>query len=464
MKQVVLCDRTLCRPGGAFSFKEKIEIARQLENLSVDAIELPVIENVRTDVLLVKTISSFVKKAVLSVDAGGTAEGIENAAAALTSAAHGRIRISLPVSTVNMEYSYHKKAPKMLLLIESLVRQAKEVCADVEFCALDATRAEEGFLPDAIRSAVQAGATSVTLCDVEGVMLPDAFAAFVAELLADSALPDSIALGVQYNDRNGLAAAASILAVQAGVQTVKTACGADCVDLGVFGNLLKNCGGTCDLSANLELTRLGRTLSQISRFLGTSSGSAISVPSDADSNIHFDEKDTQDTIAAAVRQLGYDLSAEDEAKVYSEFLRVAAKKTVGTKELEAIVASAALQVPSTYKLQSYVVQSGNVLSPSAQIRLDKNGEILAGIAMGDGPIDAAFVTVEQIVGQHYELDDFQITAVTEGTEAMGSALVKLRYDGKLYSGNGISTDIVGASIRAYLNALNKILYEEEQQK
>ena len=462
MKQVVLCDRTLCRPGSAFSFKEKIEIARQLENLCVDAIELPLIENVRTDVLLVKTVSSFVKKAVLSVDAGGTAQGVENAAAALTSASHGRIRISLPVSTVNMEYTYHKKAPKMQQLIETLVRQAKDLCADVEFCALDATRAEEGFLPAAIRTAVQAGATSVTLCDMEGVMLPDAFASFVGELLSSLDLPDGVPLGVQYNDRNGLAAASSILAVQAGVRVVKTACGGDCVDLGVFGNLLKNCGGMCDVTANLELTRLGRTLSQISRFLGSGAPGVIPAAADADDGMHFDVKDTQESSAAAVRQLGYDLSAEDEAKVYTEFLRVAAKKTVGERELEAIVASAALQVPSTYKLQSYVVQSGNVLSPSAQLRLERDGEVLTGIAMGDGPIDAAFLTVEQIVGQHYELDDFQINAVTEGTEAMGSALVKLRYAGKLYSGNGISTDIVGASIRAYLSALNKILYEEEQ--
>ena len=462
MKQVFVCDRTLCRPGSAFSFREKIEIARQLENLRVDAIELPVIENARTDVLLVKTISSFVRKAVLSVDAGGSAEGVESAAAALASAAHGRIRISLPVSTVNMEYGFHKKAPKMQQLIESLVKQAKALCADVEFCALDATRAEEGFLPAAIRTAVEAGATSVTLCDLEGVMLPDAFAAFAGGIPAQAGLPADVPLGVQYSDRNGLAAASSILAVRAGVQVVKTSCGGDCAELGVFGTLLKNCGSEIDVTANLELTRLGRILSQISRFLGAGAPGAIPTASDADNSLHFDEKDSQETIAAAVRQLGYDLSTEDEGKVYSEFLRVAAKKTVGARELEAIVASSALQVPNTYKLQSYVVQSGNVLSPSAQIRLEKDGQILSGIAMGDGPIDAAFLTVEQIVGQHFELDDFQINAVTEGTEAMGAALVKLRFDGKLYSGNGISTDIVGASIRAYLNALNKILYEEAQ--
>ena len=154
------------------------------------------------------------------------------------------------------------------------------------------------------------------------------------------------------------------------------------------------------------------------------------------------------------------MSEEDSAKVYEEFLRVASKKTVGSKELDAIVASAALQVPSTYKLESYVINNGNIITASAHITLQKNGKIMEGIEIGDGPIDASFIAIDKIIGHHYELDDFQIQAVTQGKEAMGSALVKLRNDGKLYSGNGISTDIIGASIRAYLNAINKILYEE----
>ena len=148
------------------------------------------------------------------------------------------------------------------------------------------------------------------------------------------------------------------------------------------------------------------------------------------------------------------------SKVYEEFLRVAEKKTVGAKELDAIVASVALQVPATYKLVSYVINNGNIISATAQITLNKNGNEVKGFSLGDGPIDAAFLAIDQIIGHHYELDDFQIQSVTEGKEALGSALIKLRSEGKLYSGKGISTDIISASIRAYLNALNKIVYEE----
>ena len=148
--------------------------------------------------------------------------------------------------------------------------------------------------------------------------------------------------------------------------------------------------------------------------------------------------------------------------MYEEFKKLAEKKErVGAKELDAIVATVALQVPPTYKLLSYVINTGNIITASAQIKvLKSDGSEAEGVSMGDGPIDAAFRAIEQITGNHYELDDFQIQSVTEGREAMGSALIRLREGGKLYSGSGISTDIIGASISAYLGAVNKIVYEE----
>ena len=166
------------------------------------------------------------------------------------------------------------------------------------------------------------------------------------------------------------------------------------------------------------------------------------------------------TVSKAVKQLGYDISEDDKAKVYEAFSRVASKKPVTAKELEVIIASAALQVPPTYRLVSYVVNSGNTIAATANIKLEKNGAAVTGLATGDGPIDAAMLAIEQIIGCHYELDDFQIQSVTEGREAMGVTFVKLRSGGKLFSGRGISTDIIGASIHAYLNALNKIVYED----
>ena len=167
-------------------------------------------------------------------------------------------------------------------------------------------------------------------------------------------------------------------------------------------------------------------------------------------------------VAGAVSRLGYDLGPEDEKRVYDEFCRIAARKDVlSSKDLDAIVAAAALQVPETYALKSFVITCGNTVASMANVLLTKDGAEVSGNAVGNGPIDAAFHSIEDIVGRHFELDDFQIQTVTEGRAAMGTAIVKLRSDGGLYSGKGVSTDIVGAAIRAYIDALNKICYDEK---
>ena len=229
-----------------------------------------------------------------------------------------------------------------------------------------------------------------------------------------------------------------------------------------FSTMIKDCGNHYDFSSSVKQTELHRIIKQISRVIGHAKDekSAVSVSFAEEEGLRLDENDDQSAVALAVSKLGYDLSEEDHKKVYEEFLRVASKKAVGSKELDAIVASVALQVPATFHLVNYVINNGNIISSSAQISLIKEGKTLQGVCIGDGPIDAAFRAIDQIIGHHYELDDFQIQSVTQGKEAVGSAVVKLREGGKLYSGNGISTDVIGASIRAYLNAVNKIVYEE----
>jgi 2-isopropylmalate synthase len=167
-------------------------------------------------------------------------------------------------------------------------------------------------------------------------------------------------------------------------------------------------------------------------------------------------------VLKAARELGYDLNGEDGQAVWEAVRDVLKHKDrVGARELDAIIASVALQVPPTYQVESYLINSGNNISALAHLKLSHHGRTDEGVALGDGPIDAAFLAVEQIIGQHYELDDFQISTITQNRASMGDALVRLRHNGKIYAGKGISTDIIGASIRAYLNALNKIAYEEK---
>lgn len=458
MQHIQIADRTLCREEGTFSFKEKLEIARQLERLDVDIIELPEIRQTRADILFVRTVSSFVKHSVLSVAAGSTVESIQNAVAALQGAAHPRVRIELPMSPVGMEYTCHKKAPAMLEWITKAVTMAKEQGVDVEFSAVDATRAEPEFLKAAIDTAVAAGVMAVSLCDSADEMLPDDFAVFAEKVLTTVDVP----VGVHCDNKNGLASATAVLAVRKGVSCVKTTVGGSAVPLESFATLVRNCGNSYGIAVSIRQTELHRIVKQIGWITDNAQNekSAVTVVGSADMGVHLDAKDDQEAVMMAVAKLGYDLSDEDAAKVYEEFQRVADKKDVGAKELEAIVASVALQVPATYKLVNYVINNGNIIPATAQITLNKGDKPMQGVCIGDGPIDAAFLAIDQIIGHHYELDDFQIQSVTEGKEAMGSALVKLRAGGKLYSGNGISTDIIGASIRAYLNAVNKIVYEE----
>lgn len=456
MKQIKIADTTLSGAKSALSFKQKLEIARKLERLCVDAIELPEIGASKADTLLVRTIASFVKNSVLSVAASSSPDSIDRAAEALSSAAHARIRVELPMTSSIMEYTLHKKQDKMCAYVKTMVEKAAALCDDVEFTAIDATRAEREFLKEAVATAVAAGATKVTLCDDAAILLPDDFAAFVADIAADIDVP----VGVMYNDKNGVATAAAVLAVKSGAACVKTSVGGEVTSLRAFGTLVKDIRENYGISTAIRTTELYRAIDQI-EWIISGKTQAAAARDIVDDGLRLDINDTVDTVRDNIEKLGYDLSDEDIEKVYAEFRRIARKKKVGVKELDAIVASSALQVPSTYTIESYVINSGNIMTASAQITLNKDGKPVTGISIGDGPIDAAFHALEQIIGRHFELDDFSIQTVTQEKEAMGNALVRLRVGGKIYSGTGLSTDIIGASVRAYINAVNKIVYEEE---
>ena len=451
-------DKTLCKKVNNYTFKEKIEIARQLEKLNVDIIELPEIIKLKADTLLVKTIASFVKESIISVCVGMDEEGIKNAAAALSTAVKPRLRLELPVSTVGMEYTCHKKADKMIETVKNLVSFAKTYFDDVEFVATDATRAEKDVLQNIISAAIESGAKTITLCDTAAEMLPDKFGAFLAEIIPNNS---NATFAVECSNKNGLASANAVVAIQNNANIVKTDIGGDGIPLETFAAIMKNCGESQGFVLNIKYTELNRIIKQINWIIGNSKSEKVTVSASTSGNVlNFSAKDPKESIINAVLALGYDLTEEDCDKVYEEFLKVAEKKNIGSTELDAIVASVALQVPPTYKLVSYVINNGNIIPATAQITLQKDGKELQGISIGDGPIDSAFLAIEQIIGRHFELDDFQIQSITEGKEAVGSAVVKLRQSGKLFGGNGISTDIIGASIRAYLSAVNKIVYEE----
>ncbi len=469
MRTIKLIDMTLRESAStrenALTFKQKLEIARLLDRLKVDVIELPPISAGKADQLCNKTIAQTVSAAVsAAVDVND--DNVEEIWDSIRAARHPVLNVAVPVSPVQMEYAAHKKAPAMLQAIAEQVKRCRYFCEDVAFTAVDATRAEREFLHQAVAAAIGAGATSVTLCDTAGALLPEEFGAFVKDVLTGVPGMDGVGLYAQASDAMDMAAACAAAAIAAGASGVKctaTPCGYPTLDQMNRFSRIK--GAAMDFAVNLRATELTRAVNQLSWLMEPPKSELTpfdkGISGDM-ANVCLDDNDDIGEMVKVVRQLGYDLSEEDNAKVFEAFKRVAAKKHfVGTRELDAIVASTALQVPSTYRLESYVINSGNVITATANLTLEKDGQKLRSVAIGDGPVDAAFLAIEQIIGHHYELDDFQIQTVTEGREAMGSALVKLRSGGRLYSGSGISTDIISASIRAYISALNKIVYEEE---
>ena len=467
MKQIRISDATMIQSSEDFrlSFKEKIELSKLLGKLGVDIIELEGITNARVDSLQIKSIASAVSDSIIAVPVELNAESVERVWNALKQAKHPRLQVVAPTSPVQIEYLYHKKPDAMLEAISATVAACRALCADVEFVANDATRSESQFLSQAITAAIEAGASTVTLCDTAGTMLPAEFAQFIKEQRDITPALEKATLGVAVSNAIAMADACAVAAISEGAAQIRSAAyPIDNVCLSGIARILSAKSDTLDAYCKINVTQLGRITDQISWVCQSGKGKAVaSLASQNDeSGIFLTSHDDVNAVAEAVKKLGYDLSDDENVKVYNAFMAIAGKReTVSLKELDVIVASSAMQVPPTYKLDTYVITSGNTISATAHIKLVKDGVAAEGVYIGDGSIDAAFQAIEKITGCHYELDDFQLQAVTEGREAMGQTVVKLRAGGKVYSGRGISTDIVGAGIQAYLSALNKIIYEED---
>ena len=469
MKEIRISDVTMRQNSGSFSlsFREKIELAKLLDSLGVSVIELEGISDSRTDALRVKSVASAVRESVVAVPVQLEEENIMAVWNALKGARHPRLQVCAAVSSVQMEYLYHKKAEAMMEAVSAAVRLCCSLCADVEFIADDASRAESGYLAAILSAAIEAGAATVTVCDTAGNMLPGEFADFVRSLYEAVPALNTVTLGISCRNNLALADSCAIAAVTAGAAELKAAAyPVDVCSLPNVARILSQRADSFDAVIRLRVAQMSRIISQITWMCQTDRRKTSPFDNGVrqdDSGIYLTVHDDAESVAKAVEQLGYDLSEEDKVKVYEAFHNIAVRKEqVGIRELDAIVAAAAMQVPSAYQLDTYVVNAGNTIASSAHIRLKRREQTLEGVCLGDGPIDAAFLAIEQITGHHYVLDDFQIQAVTEGREAMGQTIVRLRSGGKLYSGRGIPTDIVGASIRAYLSALNKIVYEEEE--
>ena len=464
MKKISVCDFTLRKLTQSdrqnLLFREKTAIASCIDAIGVDKMELPMITKEKEDSIIYKTIASVVKGSELSVPVGYDEKSVETTWECIKDAKKPCLQVVFPVSTAQMEYGFRMKDKVMLEKTAQLVRLAKEKCDNVEFVAQDATRADIDFVIKACKTAEENGASCVTVCDDAGVYLPEETAQLVEKIKAQCSLP----LYVCLSDNINMAVAGAIAAVKAGADGVKTSMtGSDVLLTEKFAEAVFTKGAQLGIETSLKQTELHRDIKSLMKGINSKSStdSAVSEQGGA-SDIFLDSQSSISDVSEAIKLLGYDLSSDDNGKVHKAIMQVCERKSsVGAKELEALIATYAMQAPSVYHLVSYNANCTNLGSSMAQITLESGEDTLHGVAIGDGPIDSAFRAIEQCIGYHYELDNFQVQAVTEGKEALGSALVRLRNRGRLYSGTGLSTDIVGASIRAYINALNKIVNEEK---
>jgi len=451
------------------SFKEKLETAKLLEKLHVDVIETGPVGGSPADAAFIRTLASTLEHSILSVPVTLDKSNIDATWDALSKAGKPRLNLIVPTSAVQMEYSRQMKAETVLQLVGEITAYCAGVCPDVEFTTEDSVRSEPGFLAAVLKTAIGAGAGTITLCDSVGELLPDELSGFIASVYESVPELSEVTLSLHCKDNLGLASASALSGVKSGARQIKVSSGMESgtLPLEQFLNVIKIRGETLGISYNINATALQRTSSQLAALAGVGGAGAGSATANSAGRLTEDaalpEDADIDALRSYIASLGYDVSEDDLERIFAQYKDIARNKRVVSREIEALIAETSGQAAPTYQLSSYVINSGTSITATAYVELTRDGTVSKALSAGDGPIDAAFKAAEQIIGTHYELEEFLIRAVTGGREATGDALVKLRHGGKLYSGRGLSTDIVGASIRAYLSAVNKIVYEDRNQ-
>jgi len=475
MTKIKIADITLRESEQAhatkLSFKEGLETAKLLEKLQVDIIETVPVSETPVDAAFIRTLATTLEYSSLCVPVILNKVKVDETWAALKKAKKPRLNLIVPTSTVGMEYQHQMKAEKLLPLVGEVAAYCSTLCKDVEFTAEDSVRSEPEFLAAVIKSAIEAGAKTITLCDSVGELLPDELSKFINSVyesipeLRTAVDKNEITLALHCRDSLGLASATALNSLNSGVRLIKVSSGAGfgTLSLEQFMNVLKVRGETLNISSGLSTTALQRTCASLAALTGASdikrrAASSGTAEDKTDDTVIPEDADI-DQLRNHITSIGYDVSEDDLERIFTQFKEISRSKKVVNRDIEALIAETAGQAPPTYQLKSYVINSGSMIAATAFIEFVKDGTSITALSAGDGPIDAAFKAAEQIFGTHYDLEEFQIQAVTGGREATGDTLVKIRHNGKLYSGRGVSTDIVGASIRAYLSAVNKIIHE-----
>jgi 2-isopropylmalate synthase len=479
---------------------EKLEIARQLERLGVDVIEAGFAASSPGDFQAVQAISAEVRKPIIASLARCVSGDVDSAWGAIKDAEHPRIHVFISSSDVQIMNQLRKNPEEVLDMAVASVERAKGYCEDVEFSPMDATRTDAAYLYQLLEAAIDAGATTVNIPDTVGYTMPWEFAERIKGIQENVPNIHKAVVSVHCHNDLGLAVANSLAAVGVGVRQVE-----GCINgLGErAGNAsleevimaLETRGDILGVATNIDTRQIYRTSRLVSDITGfpVQPNKAI-VGANAfrhASGIHqdgvikdrttFEIMDPQSIgwpsstlvlgklsgragLRARLEEMDYKLNKDELNVAFEAFKELAdRKREVTNADLEALMASQRriADVPSVYKLEHVQVSSGNHDIPTATVTLTSpDGSSTTDAATGTGPVDAVYQAINRIVKVPNELTEFRVDAVTEGIDAIGDVTIRVQKDDQNYVGRGSDTDIIVASAKAYMNALNRLLAME----
>ncbi len=498
MKKIKVFDTTLRdgeqSPGCSMNLSEKLQMARQLDALGVDVIEAGFAIASPEDFKSVEAISQTVQNCKVASLARCTQGDIDAAWNAVKYAKYPRIHVFLASSDIHMEYKLKMTREQVLESIAKHVAYAKSLCNDVEFSAEDASRSDREFLSKCCETAIKAGATVVNIPDTVGYSSPQEMFDLITFLRENTPGIENVDISAHCHDDLGMAVANSLACLRAGATQV------ECTVNGIgerAGNAsleeivmaLKTRREYFQMETCVNTQQIYKTSKLLSSITGVPISPSKSIvganafahesgihqhgvianaltyeimrPSDIgipQNSMVLGKHSGKHALRDRLNQLGYEVTKEQLDGMFVRFKALAdKKKNLTDHDIEALALSSTHAVTATYELISHVVSTGKDITNIACVKVKKNDDIIEEVAIGAGPIDAAYKAVDRITGLDLSLENFSLNAVTDGEDAMGEAVVKLRCGNELYTGCGLSTDVIESAIRAYINGINKIV-------
>lgn len=505
MDRVTVFDTTLRdgeqSPGFSMNIEEKLKMARQLERLNVDVIEAGFPIASEGDFEAVRRIAREVRTPTIAGLARANRPDIRRCWEAIEGAAHPRIHTFIATSDIHLQYKLKKTRDEVLEQAAEAVRYARTLCDDVEFSAEDAGRSDVDYLCRIIDAVIEAGATVINIPDTVGYCIPGEFGALIRALRGRVRNIDRAVLSVHCHNDLGLAVANSIAAIQNGARQVECTingigerAGNASLEEIVMALKVRQPFLQCDTSIRTEeIYRSSHLLSNLtgmavqankaivgknafaheagihqdgmlkeSRTYEIMTPQSVGIP---ESKIVLGKHSGRHALKKRYETLGYTLSDEELKRAYVLFTKLAdKKKIVFDEELIVILDDGLKHVPETYALKYLQTIGGNEGFGSATIKLAHGEEILMDSAVGDGPVDATYNAIDRITGMPGKLLDYSLQSVTRGKDAVAEAFVHVQFEDRNFTGKAASTDVTEASARAYLNAINKALIEQQRRE